>query len=345
MNTLDKKSCPNRLKADVQASEQEYAGHPLPDAHDPSAPRKVIRGQSNNNHSNTPADAAITDWVDFTFPLEDSQQAINYFFRSLIVLTGIDFTPLTSRGKGFHGWHRSYSLGKTSAIFAIGGQRGRAVLSLPGSACVLIPDKVWPDLIGLIRDEYQGRITRWDGAADDYEGVHDIEWALQQHAEGGFKSGGNRPRVSIHGDWINNEGRGRTIYIGSRKNGKLIRIYEKGKQLGDVDSKWVRWELELRRKDRDIPWDVLTMPGQYVAGAYPCMNWVHEKASKVKTYKEIKKISCEHLISSASQSYGQLVNYMLEMGVSKEKIIEKIRRDGVPARLEIPLPPEMLEEG
>jgi len=36
---------------------------------------------------------------------------------------------------------------------------------------------------------------------------------------------------------------------------------------------------------------------------------------------------------------------MLEMGVSKEKIIEKIRRDGVPARLEIPLPPEMLEEG
>ncbi len=48
-----------------------------------------------------------------------------------------------------------------------------------------------------------------------------------------------------------------------------MRIYEKGKQLGDPESPWVRWELELHNTDREIPFDVLLQPGRYVAGAYP----------------------------------------------------------------------------
>ena len=56
-------------------------------------------------------------------------------------------------------------------------------------------------------------------------------------------------------------------YLRKTENGKLMRIYEKGKQLGDATSPWVRWELELHNKSRVIPFDVLTAPGQYVAGA------------------------------------------------------------------------------
>ncbi|MEJ1411048.1 MAG: replication initiation factor domain-containing protein [Candidatus Sedimenticola sp. (ex Thyasira tokunagai)] len=243
-----------------------------------------------------------------------------------------------------HGWLRSYDLGASSGKFAIGGQRGRALLSLPGSACAKIRREAWSDLISIIRDEYGGRITRWDGAADDHEGIHSLEWALKEYESGGFKSGGNRPKATAHGDWINNEGRGRTLYIGSRKNGKLVRIYEKGNQLGDPSSPWVRWEVELRSKDRQIPWEVLLEPGPYVAGAYPCMSWVHDEASRIKTYKETAAISYDFLTHCARQAYGRHLNVMLAVEKSPEKVLEKLIRSGKPARLDMPVPPEYLEQ-
>ncbi|MEJ1357817.1 MAG: hypothetical protein RPT95_06510, partial [Candidatus Sedimenticola sp. (ex Thyasira tokunagai)] len=46
--------------------------------------------------------------------------------------------------------------------------------------------EAWSDLISIIRDEYGGRITRWDGAADDHEGIHSLEWALKEYESGGF---------------------------------------------------------------------------------------------------------------------------------------------------------------
>lgn len=236
MNTLD-----NEFYSDISACGQDDHKEPISmqrqlhgdGSSDASPPRTVIRGESSSSSLSTTQIAVSTDWVDFTFPLEDSDQEINRFFRDFIELTGECFAPLASRGKGFNGWQRSYSLGNSKGVFAIGGQRGRATLSLSGQACTHIRHDGWPDIVSLIRDEYQGRMTRWDGAADDYQGIHSIEWALEQYKSRGFKSGGNRPRVTTHGDWINNEGRGRTLELGSRKNGKLVRVYEKGNQLGD----------------------------------------------------------------------------------------------------------------
>lgn len=303
-----------------------------------------IRGESFTPHPTSSPYSAITDYVDFTFPLEDSQYEINYFYRLLVELVGIEFTPLASRGKGLHGWKRSYDLGTSSGIFAIGGQQNRALLSLPGSACTKIRRESWPEIIHLIRDEYAGRITRWDGAADDYEGIHSIEWALGQYEQSGFKSRGNRPKANAHGDWINNEGRGRTLYIGSRKNGKLVRIYEKGNQLGDPNSPWVRWELEVRHKDRNIPWDVLLEPGPYVAGAYPCMEWINDEASRIKTFKQTAAIGYDFMTHCARQAYGRHLNVMLAVEKSADKVLEKLLRPGKPARLDMPSPPEYLDQ-
>ena len=50
---------------------------------------------------------------------------------------------------------------------------------------------------------------------------------------GQFNAGGNKPSCSQQGNWIEADGSGRTFYVGKRKNGKLLRVYEKGKQLGD----------------------------------------------------------------------------------------------------------------
>jgi phage replication initiation protein len=199
-------------------------------------------------------------------------------------------------------------------------------------------------MIELVRDEYQGRITRWDGAADDFDGTHSIEWAVEQYTNDGFKSGGNRPRTATHGDWIENVGRGRTLEVGSRKNGKLVRIYEKGNQLGDPNSPWVRWELELRRKDRDIPWDVLLNPGPYIAGAYPCMGWVHGETSRIRTFQNKALIGYEFLTHCASKSYGKHLGVMLAIEKDPAKVLEKLIRPGKPARLDFPAPPECIDK-
>ncbi|MDR0848010.1 MAG: replication initiation factor domain-containing protein [Propionibacteriaceae bacterium] len=58
-----------------------------------------------------------------------------------------------------------------------------------------------------------------------------------------------KERVSITpaGDWFT-EGhpKGCTLYVGSRKSAIFLRCYEKGKQLGDPVSDWVRVELQVR---------------------------------------------------------------------------------------------------
>jgi phage replication initiation protein len=114
-----------------------------------------------------------------------------------------------------------------------------------------------------------------------------------------------------------------------------MRIYEKGKHLGDPEDPWVRWELELHRKDRIIPWDVLLEPGKYVAGSYPCMGWVQKDMCRIKTIKKSNKIGYEHLTRCAKNSYGKQINVMMEAnGNDAEKVIAKLRRPGIPSRLD-----------
>ena len=135
----------------------------------------------------------------------------------------------------------------------------------------------------------------------------------------------------------------RWTLLGRRKNGKLLRIYEKGKQLGDRSSLWVRWELELHNKDREVPWDVLLRPGDYVAGAYKATSWISDNACRVKTYKKTHQISYDSLVEHATRAYGTLINVMQDEEGSPEKIVQKLIRAGKPKRLEIAVPPEAQE--
>ena len=114
------------------------------------------------------------------------------------------------------------------------------------------------------------------------------------------------PSSKQHGSWIAPDGTGRTFEVGKRKNGKMIRIYEKGNQLGDPNSPWVRWEIELHNKQRELPWDVLINPGPYIAGAYPCTRWVSDEASRIRTIQKTAKIGYDALMHYARQAYGRM---------------------------------------
>jgi phage replication initiation protein len=151
-----------------------------------------------------------------------------------------------------------------------------------------------------------------------------VDDAVRFYQTGQFNAGGNKPSCNQTGNWIAPDGTGRTFYVGRRRNGKLLRVYEKGKQLGDPESPWVRWELELDNRDRIVPWEVLLEPGKYVAGAYPCMGWVKEQQSRIRTHL------CEH----ARRGYGRLLGIMEKVEGGPDKVLEKLKRPGKPARLD-----------
>ena len=100
-----------------------------------------------------------------------------------------------------------------------------------------------------------------------------------------------------------------------------------------TSSPWVRWELELHNRDRIIPWDVILEPGKYLAAAYACMGWVSEIQERIRTTRQTATLSYQHLTYYARQAYGPLINVMLEVEGSAEKVIEQLIRSGSPARL------------
>lgn len=286
------------------------------------------------------SDAAIVDYLNCSFPFkcpENLNQSIflSQFFTDLFKVVGITFAPAIERGGGLYGYKKSYKLGNSSALFAFDGNNDTAFLSFSGESCHQIPN--WPDLVDYLQNQLQAHITRWDGAYDDFEGKHTVDSALEMYQAGLFNSGGRTPLMDQRGNWVKPDGRGRTLYIGSGKNGKLIRIYEKGMQLGIPYHPWVRWEAQLGNRDREIPWDTVLHPGKYLAGTYPkAMGWISEVQSRIKTLQKTASIGYEHLINYASIAYGKQINLMMIKEGSAEKVIEILRRQGFPSRVDLP---------
>jgi phage replication initiation protein len=294
--------------------------------------------QVSRRNAATPAYAAITDWLNFTFPFEGSQDAVEALLARFRAVLGRKFYPAVALRSGKHNYERGFELGENlKAFFCFGGQhqRGTALLSLSGAACSVILD--WPALVAFGRDELQGRITRWDGAVDDYAGLHSVEEAIQLHQEGKLSAGGRRPKMKQYGNWVEPDGTGRSVTIGVREHGKRLSVYEKGMELGCPGHPWVRWELSVGNKGRVIPWEVLLEPGRYVVGAYPhALGWAQEEMSRIRTLQKQTQISYEAAVEHARKQFGRTVNLVVKVEGSAEKAIDKLRRDGLPRRVRHP---------
>lgn len=279
--------------------------------------------------------AAITDFLSCSFLFSERQSDITEFFQGLFDAFGPKFGPAVDRHKGLHGYKHSFSLGESSAMFAYGGQAGTGFLTLPGQACFLIDD--WQRIIDFVSALPAARITRWDGAVDDHTGAHSVDHAVNAYLRGEFNAGGNTPSCNQHGNWIMPDGSGRTFYVGKRKNGKTLRVYEKGMQLGHLWHPWVRWEVELHNVDRVIPWSVLLEPGKFIVGCYPkALGWVRDEMSRIRTIQRQSQISYDHLVAYACRAYGPLINVMLEVEGNPDGVLARLFRSGTPRRLRHP---------
>ena len=218
---------------------------------------------------------------------------------------------------------------------------GRARLDISGTGCAQVHN--WRFFQSEIADFCDYKLTRVDLALDFLDGAYGVEDARDWYLQGEFNAGGRNPRHSTPGDWANpayvsGDGirYGRTLEVGRRENGKMLRSYEKGRQLGSSDSPWTRFEVELRNIDRDLPLDILTQTDKYFSGAYACLERLIVngiEGCKIATHQQEGEISMERLTHFARVSYGKLIQVM-RVNLSADEIITELARPGLPRRLE-----------
>jgi hypothetical protein len=110
------------------------------------------------------------------------------------------------------------------------------------------------------------RILRADFALDDYKNYYNFFDKVNYAHESNLFS---HPSPSLRYVTNTDYTKGNTVYVGQRTSHKMIRVYEKGKSLGESDSPWVRLEIVLRNSGNYIiPVDVILYPFAYSLGIY-----------------------------------------------------------------------------
>lgn len=301
---------------------------------------------------------AFIDWLTFTFKVHDFYKA---FPESRAISNdGLDivcdisaklnhalgFGVTSKRDKGMNFYKHSYTLGNNWGFLCIGGQADTVCISVTGQGFLAVK-RGWQKRLISLGETLKARITRADLAADFFNGEYTVEKADSDDSAGLFSLGARSPKIQHLGNWKRPDGSGRTLMVGSRDSGKLLRIYEKGLQLGgifsDIYKDWVRVELELHNRDRVIPWSVLLDAGQYLAGAYPALSFISKEQTKIKTKKNIVKATVERAKQTIKHQFGRYLwafNEILGFEGLKELFVEEF-----PKRLIVPdwhnSPPEI----
>lgn len=304
----------------------------------------------------------LEEWQTSTKYLRRSEPAtarLWWAFQSLLCElfpdSGFTVSPDWGRG-GRNYFHHSITLDDSAGFIAFGGNNKaiaddgstfeveeRIQFYLSGQGCHRVSN--WPYVAAVLERYLCARLTRVDIAYDDHAGAASVDTAMGFHYAGCYVSRGRPPKVRLIDDL--GTGEGRTFYVGNRANGKMLRVYEKGRQLGDASSPWVRWELELTAKDRVVPFDCLTRPRDYIAGSYPALSFMSKVSEVIQTVKKKTQIGLSVLKRHARQSYGRLVSVLMQVPVveldefgrvgqrppTAEEVLRQLALDGVPSRL------------
>lgn len=246
----------------------------------------------------------------------------------------VSYLNAHDRHQGLFGYKRSFSLtrdGENCGLVAFDGNNDTGYVSLSGFGCGGVDMVKFHAFIEKLPDV---KITRVDIAHDDLEGSKSVTDWKNIYLMGGFAIKGHAPSVKFIEDY--DTGAGKTLYVGKKQNGKEACIYEKGKQLGDKESPWVRVEGRITNIDRVIPLDVLITPEIYLAGLYPPFQYLCAFHEAIEVVKKTAKIAYAAMVHYCKQSYGKLIYTMQQLGETPESIIRQLEREGQPKRLVVP---------
>lgn len=269
----------------------------------------------------------LIDWVNFTFKHEQGTPGAAIFLVSDVLEDVLGYGITSQRDRGLNSYEESYILGNYWGFVCVGGQSNTIMVSINGEGCVAAREGWEERLYNLanILSPLNFRLTRVDVAHDLFDGEYNVDNAVKDYDDGLFSAGGRTPKIQQYGNWrIPDDTNGRTVYLGARKSGKYCRIYEKGKQLGEKHSPWVRIECEWRNKNREIPYDILIEPGRYLAGAYPAFFWLSKTQSRIKTKTNRERLVYDKAVEIAKHQLGGLILLMTMIEKSAEDIVKKI---------------------
>ena len=236
---------------------------------------------------------------------------------------------LNDPGKGILHYSHRFDIPGIGLV-AWGGNYDTILFQFSGEGCARIANWNW---LADALDDMEAVLTRCDLAHDDYDGeTVSVKWAVDQYEKSGFKpSRGISPDSQLLDDM--GSGKGKTFYVGSRLSGKLCRIYEKGRQLGDKASNWCRFEVEFRKGHRDLTPDMLRDPTAYLAGSYPCASFLGSRHCQVKTRAFTVVATIQKATEHAKKQAGGLICALLKLGNSAQDIISMLVKPAVSPRL------------
>nr|MBV6631307.1 replication initiation factor domain-containing protein [Oceanococcus sp. HetDA_MAG_MS8] len=287
-------------------------------------------GPFSNTGLNSNPLSAFVDWLAFTLPTDenacdgdswfeypterDQVGAAGVFAGAAVeVVSSVFGVPVSMMPKkgGQLGYLFSYELYARNVcvgVLAVGGasQRGSVYVSITGDGCRILTDDAPLSELAKNLERVCARLSRVDVAVDDHEGkVFNIQSALDALKTDDFVSGrGRKPSARLIDDL--GSGDGKTLYVGSRSGGKFCRIYEKGRQLKDPTSPWVRCEIEFKRSTgRELPFELVSNPARYLSGAYAYFSGVSENATPIKTTRIVRQKTYARMVEHARRQCGR----------------------------------------
>lgn len=312
----------------------------------------------------TPLDTFLVssvDWVTFSVPTDPEKNLGDEIQPVLDCIVGWTNLALVRSNSNLTGCQESWDLvgvdretGEAVSLFKIGhmketaSSRAHLVMNIPGHCCSYFDMQK----LSVKGQEMGAKLTRVDTAVDDFKGEFSVHRARCLYAKGAFqgkgKAHGSMPKFSEVKSGRGKESHGKTLYIGDRKNGKLLRVYEKGLQMSDeARPEWVRWEVQFGNKDREIPWQILRDPSSFFLGAYAPFEKLFGGRLKnatpayIKTEYDAKSSrTLTELAKNARIQYGKTISALIDkaeaIGYGSEDVIQILRRDGLPRTLIMP---------
>lgn len=284
--------------------------------------------------------------VEHSLPKDDRDLAVAVVVFAGLAQTYFDgvfpltcFTASRFVKKGLFGYTYSATLHvpgieDSVGVMGVGGNGDTVYISISGTGCPFLRELM------RYRSSLEGigaTITRIDLAFDDFEGeCLDVHLLASLAGQGAFD---HDPKTPTTRRMVNDlgSGKGSTLYIG-QKGQKELCVYEKGLQLGQVGSRWVRAEARLWSKNRLIPYDVLTSPGAYLVGAYPLLaKYLPVVAPKhARVLRAKAEASLEAAESWLRSAAGKTINFLVRAGEhaneNPTQVLESLVRPGKPKR-------------
>ncbi|SAY50685.1 phage replication protein [Neisseria weaveri] len=296
-------------------------------------------------------DGVFIDWLSITFhedtlvkeagcPLVADRDYMYVLSKKLEDILGFGITK-KCKSKGNKFYEMMFRLGSEDVDYGevhYGGQRDTVLIELKGVGCNLAKDGWEKRMHDFLSSAIRPRITRVDLALDFFDGQYSPEQAELDHDNGFFDNHNMRPKSERVGTaWRKEDGTGKTFYIGRKKNSRFVRVYEKGRQLGDKSSLWTRFEIQFNHGDIEIPLDILIDEGAYFCGAFPiCASF--ENMPQQKRFEPREKafnLTFGHKLKHGRNAVGKLVNFMVDLGFESDEIVKLLKADqGYPKGLE-----------